>query len=298
MQPASATCRFAMPAIGCDRPEMFFLTIFFLVLAVISSVATYRTVRNRCSEGIWVLATSFWVPMGTWSIFRCVTFTIPFRYSVADAAVVLKVVNSELFLIPMSVGVFIFYRCLTLFQNPRAGHFTFFRLEFGIFLSVYLIIGTVVCIANHNDPAELDRSMGMWLAATDLIIVIFASVPSPRLFRSISFAAKMMTGNFMRFVNVGVAVFVLIYSFRLAFDGCAAFARNPVADFIYTERPHGGNRTAALFCELILEGFAAALMMAAVWVLQKAESSLVARVISIKETSDRSVLEWTLSSEG
>jgi hypothetical protein len=277
---------------------MFVLTILFLLLAVLSSVATYRTVRNRCSEGIWVLATSFWVPMVIWSLFRCVTFTVPFHYTVANAMVVFKVLNSELFLIPISVGVFIFYRCLTLFQNPRARHFIFFRLEFGIFLSVYLIIGAVVCIANRSDPDELERSMGIWLAATDLVVFIFASVPSVRLFRSISFAAKIITSNFIRFINMGIGIFVVVYLLRLAFDCCMAVARNPVADFIYAEKPGGGHRTAALFCELGLEGFAAGLMMAAVWVLQKAESCLVARVRSVKEASDQSILDWTLPCEG
>jgi heme/copper-type cytochrome/quinol oxidase subunit 2 len=82
------------------------------------------------------------------------------------------------------VGLLTFYRCPSLYQIQRSFRFVFVWTMFIVFLSVCLVIAVVVTAANRTDPPELVRSMGIWLAATDALILIFALFGRFKTFRA------------------------------------------------------------------------------------------------------------------
>jgi hypothetical protein len=284
-------CRYGMPAIGCGTSEGFVLAVLFLLLAILSIFASVRTIARRNRDGIWGHCLAFWLTMTIWSLFRCVIATVPFDFSLLGIAVMRAVVNSQLFLLPLSTGLLTFYRCLSLYQIQRGRRFVFARTMFVVFLGVYLIISVVVTAANRSDPSELVRSMGIWLAATDSLILIFALFGSFKTFRTLMPRPTKLT----MFLDAGVVFFIFLYLVRVMLSALLAVGMNPIIEYIKGQGITPGSRAVNLLAALFGEAFIAAMMCGGIAVLQWKEDQIIAFVRDRRHGSDTAVIDWPLT---
>jgi hypothetical protein len=150
---------------------------------------------GRSRGCIWAPSVWFWAALGIWALFRSIAATVPFDYTARTASIVLVVVNGQLFLVAVSIGVLSLCQCASFYRRATRDPFAFHRATICVFLLVSLAIAAVVAGANRSDPPELARPMGIWVAATGLFVPSAAVIPSRRVFRRVLPAKRSSTGS-------------------------------------------------------------------------------------------------------
>jgi hypothetical protein len=144
-----------------------------------------------------------------------------------------------------------------------------------LFLLVYLAIASVVAGANRSDPAELVRSMGIWLVATDLFVLSASLMPSRRVFR--------LVWPTKRSPIVAAAVFAVVCGLRIVV-GAAAAAGAEILNFIRKQE-------VMIVADIVLEAAPAALAAAAVLALQASATA------PVRERSRTGILDVPLGTD-
>jgi hypothetical protein len=289
----SVACRHALPALGCNYGEMFTATSVFFVMAIISLASCIATICRHDPAGPWVTCVVFWASMTLWTCFRLVLVTVPFDYTLITYKILSMSLNSVLSLAPLAIGVLIFSRSFFLYHFLRRKRFVFYRTTYFVTLLVYVIIAAAFTVANRSDPIEISRSMGLWLSATDLIILVLSAVPGFQLFCSL--LLRMDEGNDTGTLlpKVTMALFLVIFIGRLILNITTAMGVNKLLNYVSDgEIVTINKRVAALFVILVFEATPSALMMVAVIVLQRNEDKLVKRMQQMLERSDLTIVEY------
>jgi hypothetical protein len=289
----SAACRHALPALGCNYPEMFTATAVFFAITLISLASCIATVCRHDPAGPWVTCVVFWASMTAWACFRLVLVTFPFGYSLITYKILCMSVNSILFLTPHAIGVLIFCRSFFLYHFLRRKRFVFYRTTYLVTLFVYVIIAAAFTAANRSDPNEVSRAMGLWLAATDLIILVLSAVPGFQLFCALLPRMDVETDRRTLIPKVTMSLFVILFIGRFVSNTTTALGVNKLLDYVSDgEIVTINKRVAALFVILVFESTPSALMMVAVIVLQRNEDGLVKRMQQMLERSDLTIIEY------
>jgi hypothetical protein len=290
----SVACRHALPALGCNCPEMFVATFVFLAMALASVALCTATICHHDPAGPWGTCVVFWASMAAWTCFRLVLVTLPFDYSLMSYKILCMSVNSVLFLTPLAIGVLIFCRSYFLYHFLRRQRFVFYRAIYLVTLYVYVIIAITFTVANRSDPIEISRAMGLWVAATDLIVLVLSAVPGFQLFCTLLPRIDRESNTGTLLPKITMSLFAALFVARLISSTTTALGVNKLLGYVNNgEIVTANKRVAALFVILVFESTPSVLMMVAVIVLQLNEDRLVRRMQQVLERSDVTIVEYS-----
>jgi hypothetical protein len=304
MAPSDFVCLNAMPGIGCGLPESFILGIVYLLTSALCLVFMVhgRIGRSRSAilEETFKIRLLFWISMFIWTLFRSITSIVPFPYNEMSYEITSVVTNDVLSLIPLSLAILIICQILFSFEDPGSRRTVFFRITFCIYLTAFLLIALVVTLANNDDATELHRSMSLWRASTNTIILLFFMLPGLQLFKTVLKYEKPEGDNRVVIAQFAITFFLLAFCVRVLYDILTYAGANPLQNYMNGENvkskriPPGGVRALTFLGYVFLEVVPSLLIMLAVRFLRFLESRYSEKRATVRERSNSSVLDWPL----
>lgn len=245
-------CQNASPGIGCGFPEMLVLGILYFVcglfcflkfaLVLYRSIISKKTQKNEITEQInastneisdspyhltiflrntTVLFGVFWFSMFLWLTYDGIITIVPFDYDIITYRIVYLGIDLILYLIPLSFFVLLILELCFAWRNPGGKIIKFFRVVFGVFLSVFILTGLMLSMVNSEDAEDPSTNLSLWIASTDLLIAIYVLFPALQLIKQVSTPAIQPEDICcVRLSKIGTFCFFLVFLSRFAFNLC------------------------------------------------------------------------------
>ena len=216
MYASDLCCKLASPALGCGVIESWILSILFLASLGLCVLSLIKSTKKKD-------AIFFYVTLSLWNAFMVTTLVFPFDYTEWVFELITNT-NYMLILVPYSVAILIMCGLLFDLASTGARKTQFFQIVFAVFLVAFMTIGVVLSAVNKDDQEEMRRSISLWRAATDLVIVIVMAVVVAKLSRS----RKLVRGS-------ALAFFVVVGA-RIALNVAGWTGNNPMLNYIIRQR--------------------------------------------------------------
>jgi hypothetical protein len=242
----SFVCRAARPAIRCDYYEMYVLGIL-VFLNVIASLYSLYSYASKSQRGFTLCdhATLFWVFMAVFQLYLTIMFIAPIPWTLTSLQICRLTVSYLLMLITMCLLILILFDLLFTYRNPGTNSVIFFRYFLLIFLLVTVALGVCLSILDIKNEADVDKSLSLWAACSDLVLVIFVFLPARKLLRTITYpSVRPEEVGCIRFCWVGLTLFCVLFSGRILWNVTHYFDANVVEKFMAKDLSKGGLRLA------------------------------------------------------
>jgi hypothetical protein len=262
----------------CGFPEITLLGCLYCVLAVISIFLLYLTVRGILSGrqgghgSLFNQITLFWIFLTIWQLHGAAVLLVHFDWTPITFRLCGPTLKHLLIFFSMCMMILVLFDLLFKFHNPGTNATVFFRSLFLLFLGTFIIIGVILSIFGPANESEAERSMALWCAATDFVIVIFFAMPAWSLLQAATYPMVQPEDYCcVQFCKVGIAVFVILFSGRVLWNATNFFHIN------YIENWEGqakgeldvGRRIINFFFSFVFDFSTAVLTMIAMFLFQK-----------------------------
>ena len=274
---SALVCKNAMPGFGCGLPEMIVLGCLFFILGCVSIYFLIQHIQNkrRNREPPFDLIFVFWLTTAIFSLYRSIIQIFPFDYSLNSLLVFHGGINAILALIPISIFVLLICELLFTYRNPGIQTVKFYRVVFGVFLTVFLIVGVSLSFIDSNS-SDATVELSLWHGCTDLIVVCFVAIPSYSLIKAISYpVVQPEDATFVRFAILGIWVFCILFFVRSLYNILHSANQNPLSNWFLQElnisgdRPNENARIFQFCFSFVFEWFAMLMTMVGVYYLRK-----------------------------
>ena len=297
MHASNLTCKYAMPGIGCNIPEMLTLGILFFFggIACIYFLIHHLKIKIKAKRrSLFDFFVVFFITMSIWMFYRGIISIFPFNYTIFSVNIVFVNVNAILFLLPLSFVILILCNILFAYRNPGTKMIIFFKILFFIFLTAFLLMTIVFLIADSQDNNRLVRTMKLWHSCTDSLLCIFFAVPAVQLMKSVADMTllEVKDRKCIAFSTVGIAFFCFIFILRVIYNILGYFDVNPIEHFLNNEIeatdriPSAAVRTFTVLYYFLFDFCAGCLGIGAVLLIEKKDLNIVTDPNYRKQASD------------
>lgn len=263
--PSRFVCLNAMPGIGCGFPENLALGIIYILSGILCIIflikSCFHKKERKSTDLIERQVQMYWFCATFWLFYRGVLWIVPFNYNKLTFLLFHNGLNAIFFLIPFAFLILILCEILYLSFNPGKP-VTIFRIILYVFLSIFLITGVFLSVFVENNDEETENAespMYLWTCCTNLICLIFITVPSVQLIRSYSYPFPQEEDRSCICTSwLGIIVFDILYIFRIVYNFLQYFNWNPITN-IYNKHVFGkdgptiGTRIYGFFFYLVLD---------------------------------------------
>ena len=236
--PSQFVCLNAMPGIGCGFPENIGLGAIYIVSAILCLYFLIKLCLHKKEQKTTDLIEQqiqvYWISAMFWLLYRGVLFIVPFNYNLKTFLLFHNGFNEILFLIPFALLILILCEILYLLSNPGKS-VTMLRIILYFFLTVFLIIVIFLSIfveeTDQNNQTEgAESPLYLWTSCTNLIALLFITIPAVQLIRNYSFPFPQEEDkNCIRTSYAGVVIFSIRYTYRIVYNCLQYFKINPIS---------------------------------------------------------------------
>jgi hypothetical protein len=226
-------CFYAYPGIPCHYGEMIAISVLFFLASLVSIffiVYSFRRSRSRCRIDQIVL---FWFFLAIWQIYHGVISLVPIHWDLVTYRLWYGAANHILLFIPMCLVILTLFELLFANRNPPADAIIFFRALFVLFLLTFVALGIVLCTVDLDNASDVDESLSLWSACTDLILALFFALPARSLLEILTYPQVQDEDTCcVNFCKVGIASYVLLFGGRMIWNGTYYFHANKAQDWL------------------------------------------------------------------
>jgi hypothetical protein len=177
--------------------------------------------------------------------------------------------------IPMCLVILILFDLLFTYRNPGNTAVVFFRSLFLLFLVTFVLLGVVLGIIDLHTEADIEASIILWCACTDLMLTIFFALPARSLLEAVTYPMVQPEDVCcVNFCKVGIVLYVLCFGGRMLWNGTDYFRINKLQTWVYEQRlengmPNGNARVINFTFNLLFNFGASVLAMISVYLFKK-----------------------------
>ncbi|EAY12917.1 hypothetical protein TVAG_430840 [Trichomonas vaginalis G3] len=212
-------CKYVASAYGCNYNEMYTLVVAHVLSLILPVYYLILYLKNRkktdkCKVDYFL---SFWVFMIITVIFRIIITICPFHYTQLSYQIVWIGINQVLLFIYVSIVIYIIMDLLYQYQGITQTINKFFKLFFALYSITF--ISTAVVITVYSGLQGDRETYYLWHAATTIMILVFAMVPSFRLIKKMTYPV-IQPGKLccMRTSNFLIGLFIFLEVSRCIYD--------------------------------------------------------------------------------
>lgn len=262
--PSRFVCLNAMPGIGCNFPENLALGIIYILSGLACLYFFIKIIihkkEKKSTDLIENQIQMYWFFAMIWLLYRGVLWIVPFNFTKLTFLLFHNGFNEILFLIPFALLILILCEIVYLLANPGKS-VTMLRIILYVFLAVFLITGIFlsIYIENTDDDGSAESPLYLWTSCTNLISLLFITIPAYQLIQSYSFPFPQEEDKSCICTSkVGVIVFTILYLYRIVYNFLQYFNWNPISKIynkdIFSEKgPSAGMRVYGFFFYLVLD---------------------------------------------
>lgn len=229
------TCLFVCPAFKCELWENLGLGLLFILTSFLSCYYLFDNWRKTKKK--WKIIDQtilFWITLIIFLLFRGILSIAPINYDYKKVKLIFLGCHHILLFIPMCLVILILFDLLFTYQNPGTNAINFFRSLFLLFLATFVILGVALSLIDLNDDnTDPEMSLSLWVACTDLILMIFFVIPACSLLKAVTYPMIQPEDKAcVNFCRVGIFLNSLIFFLRMFFNFMHYIDINPVQDWV------------------------------------------------------------------
>lgn len=230
------TCLFVCPAFKCELWENLGLGLLFILTSILSCYYLFdncRKTKKKCK--IFDQTILYWLTLIIFLLFRGILSIAPINYNYKTVKLIFLGMHHILLFIPMCLVILILFDLLFTYQNPGTNAINFFRSLFLLFLATFVILGLALSLIDINDDDNTDpeMSLSLWVACTDLILMIFFVIPAWSLLKAVTYPMIQPEDRAcVNFCRVGIFLNTFIFFLRMLFNFLHYIDQNPVQDWV------------------------------------------------------------------
>jgi hypothetical protein len=109
----------------------------------------------------------------------------------------------------------------------------------------FVALGTVLSTVDIDNSSDVDESLSLWCACTDLILALFFALPARALLEAVTYPmVQPEDACCVNFCKVGIAVYVLLFGGRMIWNGTHYFHGNKAQEWLDGASENGAPTTA------------------------------------------------------
>jgi hypothetical protein len=202
-----------MTVVTRSEPELLLLSAILLLFAFFCIAKLTKSCHTLD------YSPHFWLCLSLWLAFRGTWLAIHVD-DVLLSHILDIFVSSVLQFLAFSAALILITQAHLQSISGRDARVRFFRAAFPISWLTSALVGAVFTVVTRGAADELIRSLVLWRAGTDVVVVVFAAIPGMHLFwRTLPRAASRASACFER---AGFVFFLAVGILRLAADTATA----------------------------------------------------------------------------
>lgn len=267
MEASNFTCKNVLPGIGCGFYEFLVLGILFYIVALLAIRYLIQVLKNL-STLFGKMEAVLWITMIIWLFYKGTLFIFPFDYTEVSFRVVYVSIPAILYLIPVTVVVWLICELLFTYNNPGAKIKNFIKILLIGFITVFLIIGICLSARDVSNSVEPGNSISLWYGCTNILTVLFIAFPGYRLLKVINSSSSEYESCINKSI-IGLIFFAIIYFLRGLYNILSYVKCNPIQTWVnkgvadVDRYPPTYVRVVSVFYFLIFDGISAVLLLIA-----------------------------------
>lgn len=242
---SNLTCLFVCPAFKCEIYENLGLGILFTLTAVLSFYYLFDNWRKTKKKWkIFDQTILYWITLIIFLLFRALISIVPFDYNYTMVKFLFLGCHHILLFIPMCLVILILFDLLFTYQNPGTNAINFFRSLFVLFIATFVILCIALSLIDKNvNDSDPEMSLSLWVACTDLILMIFFVIPAISLLKAVTYPMVQPEDrccvNFCRF---GIALNFVIFFARMLFNFLHYINQNKIQDWLVDDNQNNSRK--------------------------------------------------------
>jgi hypothetical protein len=267
-------CFNAYPAMHCNYGEMIAISVLFFIAGLVSIFFIGYSIR-RAKPGCRIdQIVLFWIFLAIWQLYHGVISLVPIHWDLVTFRLWYGAANHILMFIPMCLVILILFELLFTYRNPGTNAIAFFRALFVLFLLTFVALGIVLCTLDVDNASDVDESLSLWSACTDLILALFFALPARALLEAVTYPmVQPEDACCVNFCKVGIALYVLLFGGRMIWNGTHYFHGNKAQDWLDRASVNGQStvaRRVVMFLFVLFFDFGTSLLgMISVYLFKK-----------------------------
>lgn len=232
-------CQNTFSAMTCDISESYALgLLFYLFFIFTCGFLGFHFIFSKTKK-IFTSPVVFYLIMGTYLLYRGTVTIFYFDWTINLYNLIFIAFNAFFIFIYNSLVILILFNLLFKYQRQEQQVISFVNFLFFSTVFAFLILGIIFYFTdylaqNFNDP---DKSLSLWLACTDLILVVFFVFPANLVLKE--YTSPMLNKedvHCVRFCKCGIIIYCSIYGLRFLFHLTHYFNINPLYNGIIQDR--------------------------------------------------------------
>ena len=229
------TCLFVCPAFKCEIWENLGLGVLFLLTAMLCCYYLFDNWRKTKKKWkIFDQTILFWITLIIFLLFRGILSIAPINYNYQKVKLIFLGCHHILLFVPMCLVILILFDLLFTYQNPGTNALPSFRSLVVLFLATFVALGVALSLIDLNDDNDdPEMSLSLWVACTDLILMIFFVIPAISLLKAVTYPmVQPEDKNCVNFCRFGIALNFLIFFLRMLFNFLHYIDVNPIQNWL------------------------------------------------------------------
>jgi hypothetical protein len=271
----SFVCTYVRPGLECNYGESIVLGVCFWVAALVSFGLLIHSLRKSKGKIPCDQTAFFWIFLTIWQTYQGIVSIFAFSWDIRSFKLWYQALNHILMFIPMCLVILILFDLLFNYRNPGNNAIVFFRSLFVIFLVTFVLLGITLGLVDLDSESDLEASLTLWCACTDLLLAVFFALPARSLLEAVTYPMVQPEDVCcVNFCKVGIFLYVLLFGGRMLWNGTHYFGVNTLQDWINGQQnddntPNGAARSVNFAFNLLFNFVASVLGMISVFLFKK-----------------------------